>query len=105
MLRKRLDVLRTPDTSLSHRWHEKNCPKTLSNKQLKHCFSSRGENLADRIELANYIYEKGVQIKYSTSLPSYSPQLVVYGNETEVGEAGAAEEGDSIGSDSDAIYV
>ena len=104
VLRKRLDVLRAPDTSLSHRWHEKNCPKTLSNKQLKHCFSSRGENLADRIELANYIYEKGIQLKYSTSLPSYSPQLVVYGNETEVGEAGAEEGGDSIGSDSDAIY-
>ena len=101
VLRKRLDILRAPDTSLSHRWHEKNCPRTLSSKQLKHCFSSRGENLADRIELANFIYEKGVQIKYSTSLPSYSPQLILYGNETEVGEAGV-EEGNI---DSEAIYT
>ena len=103
VLRKRLKVLRAPDTALSHRWHEKYCPKTLSSKQLKHCYSSRGENLADRIELANYIYEKGVQLKYSTALPSYSPQLVVYGNETEVGEAGAEEDGNII--DSDEVYT
>lgn len=102
VLKKRLEVLRAPDTALSHRWHEKNCPRTLTSKQLKHCFTSRGENLADRIELANYIYEKGVQIQYSTSLSSYSPQLVAYGNETDIGEAGAEEEDGAM--DSDAIY-
>ncbi len=83
VLRKRLDVLRAPDTSLSHRWHEKNCPKSLSGKQLQHCFGSRGEHLADRIQLANYIYEKGIHLNHSTSLPNYSPQLVVDGNEGE----------------------
>ena len=84
VLRKRLDVLRAPDTSLSHRWHEKNCPKTLSVKQLQHCFSSRGEILADRIELANYIFKKGVQLNHSTTLPSYSPQLVI---DTQMGDS------------------
>ncbi len=62
VLRKKLEVLRAPDTSLKHRWHDKNCPKSLVGKQYKHCLSSRGENLADRIELAGYIYERGYQI-------------------------------------------
>lgn len=66
VLRKRLEVLRAPDVSLKHRWHEKHCPSTLSEKQYKHCLSSRAENLADRIELANYIYEHNMQIKYSS---------------------------------------
>ena len=66
VLKKRLEVLRAPDVSLKHRWHEKHCPSTLSEKQYKHCLSSRAENLADRIELANYIYEHNMQIKYST---------------------------------------
>lgn len=62
VLRKKVEVLRAPDTSLKHRWHEKQCPKTLVRKQYEHCLSSRGENLADRIELANYIYENKCQI-------------------------------------------
>lgn len=66
VLKKRLEVLKAPDVGLSHRWHEKHCPSTLSEKQHRHCLSSRGENLADRIELANYIYELNMQIKYTT---------------------------------------
>lgn len=63
VIRSRLDVLRAPDKSLSHRWHEKHCAKNLSSKQYKHCLSSQQENLADRKELARYIQEKGVEIK------------------------------------------
>ena len=65
VIRSRLDILRAPDTSLSHRWHEKLCPKSLSPNQHKHCLSSQQENLADRKELARYIQEKGFAIKGS----------------------------------------
>ncbi len=56
-------MLRAPDTGLSHRWHDKSCPKSLTPKQHKHCLSSQQENLADRKELARYIYDLGVNIK------------------------------------------
>ena len=64
---KTLEVFRAPDPGLTHRWHEKVCPPSLSKDQMKHCLSSRGENLADRIQLANYLYEHGYQIKYPQS--------------------------------------
>ena len=67
VLKRRLEVLRVPDVGLTHRWHEKNCPSSLTEKQHKHCLSSRGENLADRIELASYIYEHGWQIRGDNS--------------------------------------
>ena len=63
VLRKKLEVLRVPDSALVHRWHEKKCSKKLARKQYKHCLSSRAEHLADRMELANYIYELGIEIK------------------------------------------
>ena len=59
VLRKRLNVMRAPDTGLFHYWHKKVCPKSLNQVQYKHCLSSRGENLADRIELASYILGDG----------------------------------------------
>jgi chondroitin sulfate synthase len=70
--RKNLEVFRAPDVGLTHRWHEKHCPTSLSAEQKKHCISSRGENLADRIELAGYIYRKGYQIVYPESPPTNS---------------------------------
>ena len=72
--KKNLEVFRVPDTGLTHRWHEKQCPKSLSKEQKKHCISSRGENLADRIELATYIYLNDYQIEY--------PQLARTSNRT-----------------------
>lgn len=57
VLGKSLEVIRAPDTGLFHRWHEKECPATLPATQYQHCLSSRAENLADRMELANYIFE------------------------------------------------
>lgn len=63
VIRSRLEVLRAPDKGLSHRWHDKTCPKSLSPVQYKHCLSSQQENFADRKELAHYIQMKGVEIK------------------------------------------
>lgn len=63
VLKSRLDVLRAPDTSLSHRWHDKFCSKGLSPEQYKHCLSSQQENLADRKELAHYIQARGMTLK------------------------------------------
>ena len=65
VVRKRLEVLRAPDKALSHRWHEKHCPKSLPKEQYKHCLSSQAENLADRKELARYIQQVGAEIKGS----------------------------------------
>ena len=67
--RKSLEVFRAPDPGLTHRWHEKVCPPSLSQDQRKHCYSSRAENLADRIQLANYIYSNNYQIKYPPHAP------------------------------------
>lgn len=84
VIRKRLDVFRAPDRDLSHRWHEKTCPKTLSKKQYKHCLSSQQENLADRKELARYIHEVGVEIKGSMEkVPDLSPNATVADEEYE----------------------
>ncbi len=77
VVRKKLEVLRSPDTGLSHRWHEKSCPNSLSKTQFIHCLSSRGENLADRIELASYIYEKGVQLQYKEQGMPHNVQLLL----------------------------
>lgn len=82
VVRKKLDVFRAPDTGLSHRWHEKTCPRTLSPTQYTHCLTSRGENLADRIELANYIYELDVQLKYKGQSEAHKAQLSQPTNET-----------------------
>ena len=57
VLDKSLEVIRAPDTGLFHRWHEKECPASLPATQYQHCLSSKAENLADRMELANYIFE------------------------------------------------
>ena len=64
--KKNLEIFRVPDTGLTHRWHEKYCPRTLSDLQYKHCISSRAEDLADRMQLANYMYSHKLQIKYPT---------------------------------------
>ena len=66
VVRKHLNVMRSPDPGLSHHWHEKMCSQKLSRRQHKHCLSSQQENLADRKELARYIYELGVEIKERT---------------------------------------
>ena len=56
-----LQVFRSPDPGLLHRWHRKVCDeKSIKDKEaLYHCKRSRGENIADRIELANYLLDVG----------------------------------------------
>ena len=94
VLRRRIEVFRSPDTALRHHWHEKTCLETLTEKQYKHCLSSRGENLADRIELANFIYNSGTALKFSSSQPgnhSHWVDLVDIDEEEEEREAGDGE--------------
>ena len=58
-----LEVFRAPDPGLIHNWHRKACNKsTVSNSAAyEHCLQSKGENLADRIELAQYVFESELQ--------------------------------------------
>lgn len=51
-----IEILKAPDPSLRHRYHEKTCSLSLSPSQFAMCVSSRNEGLADRMQLAEYIY-------------------------------------------------
>lgn len=64
VLQKRLDIMRGPDPGLSHRYHDKVCSKHLTPKQFKDCISSRNEDLADRVKLAEYVFY--LEEKYTT---------------------------------------
>ena len=59
VLAKGLEIFRAPDPGLIHNWHRKVCDKvTVSNPvAYDHCLMSKGENLADRIELAQYVFD------------------------------------------------
>ena len=67
VLKSKLEVFRSPDPALTHRWHSSSCPDTLSAEQHSDCLGSLYEGVADKKELAQYIYEHGYQIKESTS--------------------------------------
>ena len=56
ILKDKLDVLRSPDPALRHRYHDKVCSRRLNPVQLSTCISSRSEGLADRMQLANYVF-------------------------------------------------
>ena len=59
VLRKGLEIFRAPDPGLIHNWHRKVCDKStvISSVAYEHCLMSKGENLADRIELAHYVFD------------------------------------------------
>ena len=59
VLEKGLEVFRAPDPGLIHNWHRKMCNKqtVTTTAAYEHCLQSKGENLADRIELAQYVFE------------------------------------------------
>ena len=57
VLHSSLSVLRAPDTSLIHRWHPKICKMDPKSKMYEHCLMSKAEVLADRRELARYIFD------------------------------------------------
>ena len=63
VLKAKLEVLKAPDPALTHRWHESHCPSTLTPKQHSDCLGSLYEGMADKKELAQYIYDHGYQIK------------------------------------------
>ena len=58
VLKSGLEVFRAPDPGLIHNWHSKMCngDKVTNSKAYEHCLQSKGENLADRIELAQYVF-------------------------------------------------
>ena len=58
-----LEVFRVPDPGLVHLWHRKTCNKSTVSTQeaYLHCLQSKGENLADRTELAQYVFENEFQ--------------------------------------------
>ena len=53
-----LEVFRSPGPGLLHQWHKKECSaEDIADSQvLHHCMRSRGENVGDRIELANFLF-------------------------------------------------
>lgn len=55
-----LEVFRSPDPGLVHLWHRKVCDrsKVVSLRAYRHCLQSKAENLADRTELAQYVFER-----------------------------------------------
>ncbi len=59
VLKSGLEVFRAPDPGLVHNWHSKMCnkAKVTNTAAYEHCLQSKGENLADRIELAQYVFE------------------------------------------------
>lgn len=54
-----LEIFRAPDPGLIHLWHRKVCNQdsVVSSDAYKHCLQSKAENLADRIELAQYVFQ------------------------------------------------
>ena len=56
ILKKGLQVMRAPDVGLIHHWHPKHCAKTLSTMQYRSCQYSMVEDLADKMELARFVY-------------------------------------------------
>ena len=56
VMKHKLDVFRAPDPFLTHRFHEKTCSKTLPQDRLAHCHSATNENVADKSQLAEYVF-------------------------------------------------
>lgn len=59
VLGKGFEIFRAPDPGLIHNWHRKVCDKStvINPVAYDHCLMSKGENLADRIELAQYVFD------------------------------------------------
>ncbi len=56
ILKANLQVIRAPDPSITHRWHDKKCYYN-DHKRYQDCLHSKAEALADKRELARYIFE------------------------------------------------
>ena len=59
VLAQNIEVFRAPDPGLIHLWHRKVCDKdtVITADAYQHCLQSKAENLADRIELAQYVFD------------------------------------------------
>ena len=57
------EVFRAPDPSLIHLWHPKFCNKdtVVTPEAYYHCLQSKSENLADRVELAQYVFRNELE--------------------------------------------
>lgn len=55
VLKTKLEVIKAPDPSLTHRWHQKHCSISLTPQQYQDCLGSRAEALAGKKELAEYV--------------------------------------------------
>ena len=56
VMKHKLDVFRAPDPFLTHRFHEKTCSKTLPRDQFAQCQGSKSEDVADKKQLAEYVF-------------------------------------------------
>ena len=65
-----IEVLRTPDPGLVHRWHPKKCSTNLDKTQYLDCMYSKAESFADREELSLYVkhLEKQVSLAKQSRL-------------------------------------
>lgn len=68
VLDTKLEVLKSPDPGLTHRWHPKHCSPSLTPSQYNDCLGTRDEVLADKKQLASYItyLEEHLGIKPAT---------------------------------------
>ena len=66
ILRTNLTIFRAPDPALSHRYHDKVCSTKLTPVQFASCISSRNQDIADRAQLAEYVFylENKCKIKH-----------------------------------------
>lgn len=56
ILSQNLDIFRAPEPSLLHQYHDKICSVQLTARQFSSCISSRNEDIADRSQLAEYVF-------------------------------------------------
>ena len=63
----RLEILKAPDVSLRHHYHDKVCSTSLNAIQFSMCISSREESLADREQLGEYALKLEKQFRIHTA--------------------------------------
>ena len=65
ILRRDLEIFRAPEPFLLHQYHDKVCSAHLTPLQFSQCISSRNEDIADRSQLAEYVFylENKYQVK------------------------------------------
>ena len=67
VINHRLEILKAPDPSLRHRYHDKVCSTSLNAFQFSMCISSREESLADQEQLGEYVLNLEKQLGIHTA--------------------------------------